>query len=272
MNESNLTQLKIIVERAVRPVRASTSRKRKMREELLAHVVGVFDEESAKLGDDRAALERTALRFGNPSEVTGQLQASVPASDGILQFLEGRPEESTLRGALRFAWLETVILLFVTATLMFVAGWHSAWSREELIALVLSGVFLPFWLLGPLWLVGIAFFSHWMEKSLHGPEPLTGWPRIGLIKLFNSAWAVPAVRVALIVGGLSLLMLLCFRAANWPTHAVDWYHLTLSLAAVPFAGIIAAFSVLCSWFLVQTMAERRRYHAEWSRLPIEPYS
>ena len=41
MNESTLTQLKIIVERAVRPVRASISRKRKMREELLAHVSGV---------------------------------------------------------------------------------------------------------------------------------------------------------------------------------------------------------------------------------------
>ena len=70
MNESTLTQLKIIVERAVRPVRASTLRKRKMREELLAHVSGVFEEESARLGDDRAALERTALRFGNPAEVT----------------------------------------------------------------------------------------------------------------------------------------------------------------------------------------------------------
>ena len=48
MNESTLTQLKIIVERAVRPVRASTSRKRKMREELLAHVSGVFEEEAAQ--------------------------------------------------------------------------------------------------------------------------------------------------------------------------------------------------------------------------------
>src|SRR5215470_5898455 len=34
MNESTLTQLKVIVERAVRPVQASISCKRKMREEL----------------------------------------------------------------------------------------------------------------------------------------------------------------------------------------------------------------------------------------------
>src|SRR5207302_2784555 len=99
MNESDLTRLKIIVERAVRPVRASTSRKRKMREELLAHVSGVFEEESAKLGDDHAALERTALRFGNPTEVTSQLQESVPASDNIRRFWEGRPAEPALRSA-----------------------------------------------------------------------------------------------------------------------------------------------------------------------------
>ena len=69
-----------------------------MREELLAHVVGVFEEESAKLGDDRAALERTALRFGNPAEVTSQLQESVPARDTIRRFFEGRPGEATLWG------------------------------------------------------------------------------------------------------------------------------------------------------------------------------
>ena len=91
MNESTLTQLKIIVERAVRPVRASTSRKGKMREELLAHVVGVFEDEWAKLGDERATVERTALRFGNPDEVTCQLQESVPARDAVRRYWEGRP-------------------------------------------------------------------------------------------------------------------------------------------------------------------------------------
>ena len=43
--------------------------------------VGKAAEEAAKLGDERAAVERTALRFGNPAEVTSQLQESVPARD-----------------------------------------------------------------------------------------------------------------------------------------------------------------------------------------------
>ena len=73
MNESTLTELKIIVERAVRPVRASTSRKRKMREELLAHVSGVFEEEEAKLGDGQAAfLEAAGVQL--PGVVRGDLR------------------------------------------------------------------------------------------------------------------------------------------------------------------------------------------------------
>ena len=89
MNESTMTGLKIIVERAVRPVQVSNTRRRKIREELLAHVVGVFEEERARLDDDQIALERTALRFGNPAEVTSQLQESVPAGDSIVRIWEG---------------------------------------------------------------------------------------------------------------------------------------------------------------------------------------
>ncbi len=106
MNESNLTQLKIIVERAVRPVRASAGRKFKMREEILGHLSGVFEEESAKNVEDRIGLERTSLRFGNAAEITSQLQESVTAIDGILRRLEASPGESMLRGALRFAWID----------------------------------------------------------------------------------------------------------------------------------------------------------------------
>lgn len=267
MSASTLTQWKTFVERAVRPVRASTARKRTIREELLAHVSGVFEEESAKLGDDRAALKRTALRFGNPAEVTTQLQESVPASDGIMRFWEGRPEASTLRGALRLAWVTGALVLVIVGAAMFAAGGVSAWWREELIASVSGVLFLP------LWLFGIAFVTNWMEKALHGPArtaaPPTGWPRMGLKKSFASAWAVPAVRVALIADGLCTFMLLCIKGAHWPTQVEDWDNLTLVLAAVLLAGSCAAWSVFCAWVLVQSAAERRRYHEEWARLPID---
>jgi hypothetical protein len=266
MNESTLTQLKIIVERAVRPVRASTCRKRKMREELLAHVSGVFEEELTNLGDERAALERTALRFGNPAEVTCQLQETVPVSDGILRFWEGQPGESTLRGSLRLAWVFELFVLFVCCAAVFVAAWETPWSRDELLAVVSRLDFVPQWSAGPLWLFVIAFVTHWMEKSFRDPAgPPKGWPRIGLKQSFTSAWAVPKVRLALIADVLCFIPLLCIAGANWPNN------LTVP-AVVLWVGSCAAWSVVCAWALVQSADARRRYHEEWARLPIEPSS
>jgi hypothetical protein len=47
MNDTTLTPLKVVVERAVRPVRAGARRKDRMREELLAHLVCIYDQERA---------------------------------------------------------------------------------------------------------------------------------------------------------------------------------------------------------------------------------
>src|SRR5262245_25994065 len=153
MNESIPTQLKVIVERAVRPVRASTSRKRKMREELLAHVGGVFEEECARLDDDRAALERTALRFGNPAEVTRQLQESVPASDSISRFWEGRPGEATLWILLRLACVASAWALVGVGVVWFASGWVTALPREA----VITGGYA--FLALPVYLIGLAFLT-----------------------------------------------------------------------------------------------------------------
>src|ERR1051326_3923523 len=87
VNDAALTQLKILVERAVRPVRACTFNKRQMREELLAHVNAVYEEE-AKLGDESDALARTAQRFGAPAELTRQLQSTVSWSSTLAYCME----------------------------------------------------------------------------------------------------------------------------------------------------------------------------------------
>jgi hypothetical protein len=236
MNESTLTQLKIIVERAVRPVRASTARQRKMREELLAHVVGVFAEESAKLGDDRAALERTALRFGNPAEVTSQLQESVPARDTIRRFFEGRPGEDTLWVLLRVACVASVAVLVGVLAALFAAGWVTALPREAM------SIFGYVFFAVPADFFGVAFLTDWIEKGVYDPA------------------GVSRRRVALSAAGSLLLMLLFVAGLVW-----TWDHLN----AVPFAGMLAACSVVPAWGLAQLFAERRRYHEEWGRLPIE---
>ena len=241
MNESTLTRLKIIVERVVRPVRASTARKGKMREELLAHVVGVFEEE-AKLGNERAAVERTALRFGNSTEVTRQLQESVPARDAVRRYWEGRPGEPAWRTAIRLAWVSgTFALVVAVFVLAPTVGSVGGWSPEALILSLCAVLTIP------AWLSGVVFLASFMEKAVYGPA--------------GRSW----LKVALVVAGSWLFMPLWFAAWSWPTWSAEWVY------SHPFAIVLAGFLMgalhVCA--LAQSSLLRRRYQEEWGRLPID---
>jgi hypothetical protein len=125
MNDATLKELKIVVERAVRPVRATFLRKRKIREELLAHLTAIFEEE-AKHGE-QVALDQAKRRFGNPRELTGELQQSVSQWEPFLYFIENficfRAGESVLRHAARVAvlpymWFAIMCLLVPSVLLI----------------------------------------------------------------------------------------------------------------------------------------------------------
>jgi hypothetical protein len=79
-----MTELTEAIERAVGPVRASRARRRRMRQELLTHLTTAYEEERARLGDDRLALSRALARFGDPAELTRELQAAVPWWERVL--------------------------------------------------------------------------------------------------------------------------------------------------------------------------------------------
>jgi hypothetical protein len=251
MNESTLTGLKVVVERAVWPVRASTARKRKMREELLAHVVGVFEEEAAKLGDERAAVDRTALRFGNPAEVTSQLQESVPARDAVRRYWEGRPGEPAWRTAVRFAWVSGTFALLIAGLILagvsYQVGSVGAWPREALIQCLCAVLTIP------AWLSGLVFLTNFLEKALYGPA--------------GRSW----LKVALLVVGSWLVILLWFAAWSWPNWSAEW------VFSHPFAIVLAGFLIvpLHAVALAQSSLSRTQHHEarqsqeEWGRLPID---
>jgi hypothetical protein len=88
MSDETLTKLMAIVERAVRPVRATVSRKQHMREELLAHVTAIFEEEIETSSNERIALERTGQRFGDPQELSRELESSIPVLNRLRGHLE----------------------------------------------------------------------------------------------------------------------------------------------------------------------------------------
>lgn len=124
MNDSTLTELKIVVERAVRPVWATMARKRTMREELLAHLVAIFEEDIERLGDERAALERAKQRFGDPKELTRELQQVVSRYDrldgAVERYIGFRAGDSAVCHAARIAafpwtWFPMMALLVPAA-------------------------------------------------------------------------------------------------------------------------------------------------------------
>lgn len=65
------------VEQVVRPVRASQRTKNRMREELLAHLESLYEQELHRSGNDDAALDRATRQLGDARELTRELQASV---------------------------------------------------------------------------------------------------------------------------------------------------------------------------------------------------
>jgi Clp amino terminal domain, pathogenicity island component len=102
-----LMQMKI-VERAVRPVRASLPRKRKMREELLAHLAAIHEEEMAKLNDSAAALAEANRRFGDSKKLARELESSLPWSErlsfAVERHLGWRAPESAARYCMRLGF------------------------------------------------------------------------------------------------------------------------------------------------------------------------
>ncbi|HVU39398.1 MAG TPA: hypothetical protein VHD86_00005, partial [Xanthobacteraceae bacterium] len=80
-----MIELRKQVESIVRPIRASNLRKDRMREELLAHLTTIYEEELAsRFGDAAGALAVAVERFGEPAELRAELQASVPLVESVL--------------------------------------------------------------------------------------------------------------------------------------------------------------------------------------------
>ncbi len=102
-----------IVERAVRPLRCGARYKRKIREELLAHLNGIFEEERATSNDPHAALVAASKRFGDPVALSRQLESALPWHERMTYLAERwfgwRAPESATRMMLRVSLLTGAI-------------------------------------------------------------------------------------------------------------------------------------------------------------------
>lgn len=73
-----MKELMVHVEKAVRPLRITQGQRGAIREELLSHLQGIFDEEFARGGDRDAAIAESIKRFGPTEEVSRSLRDSMP--------------------------------------------------------------------------------------------------------------------------------------------------------------------------------------------------
>ena len=110
-----MNEFMVLVERAVRPVQAGPKKLTRMREELLAHLVAIHEEELARLGDEPAARAEAIRRFGDPAALTAELQQTVTWTDRIDARLNRvcgwRPGESAARYSARLALLLALVVL-----------------------------------------------------------------------------------------------------------------------------------------------------------------
>jgi hypothetical protein len=157
-----LAQMRI-VERAVRPVRASSKCKRKMREELLAHLAGIFEEELPRHATAQAALAEASRRFGDPAQLARELESSLPAAERRTYFFEywfcWRPPESVFRMMLRASILTCCLTLALACVpllvLIAVRGWKPevdvvAWRSVGAVAVVFPAAHF---------LIGVCFYK-----------------------------------------------------------------------------------------------------------------
>jgi Clp amino terminal domain, pathogenicity island component len=243
-------ELMKIVERSVRPVPSSTPRKRKMREELLAHLSTIYEEELARSGQPAFAFKEAARRFGAPGELAQEFQASLPIHERISNFMERfvayRAPESAGRYSLRLAWhtfaLLAVLLAIVTGGIALRYGWT---DDLKTLARVLGAIAV---LTPPAqFVIGLAY-----------------------IKLRDAMWGAFGSRksrgrvlvLAVLIAAVAQLYLMGIAA-------VIRMDLSTALDAARFGAVIAVISAVAFAVLAYIGGHREIRDTQWALLEIE---
>jgi hypothetical protein len=223
MNDAILQAMKNFVEQAVRPVAATMARKRQMREELLGHLMAIFDEEIAKLGDAQTALEQAKRRFGDPKELSGQLQQAVPWWNRCQAALENvgyRSDEAAWHLAVRhfFAMLLVYYPLMLAIMLAHEDIRHMRPPEGNgTIAIMLVGGVPVISLVNVLLSITLAPLVHKIGRGLSGK-------RFGRILLGEVCCvvAVCGLLAPAIAGAAILFILMARQAVQQRRYEADW--------------------------------------------------
>jgi hypothetical protein len=251
ISDSVLLELRKQVERAVRPVRAGKKWKLTMREELLAHLSAIYQEEHQRAADEQAAVAAALERFGQPSELTSELNRSLGFEERLsrrLDFWAGtRKDESLWHLALRCGLFPALTILFMV-TVVGVASLFGTRDDDPTKYSFLFKLFVGTALLLWTFMLGI----HTTLRALRGAPSRPRWAAgIGV----SLAWTVVIVALS---DGL-------WWTLTWSVEStLD--RLPVSLCC-GFATLPVIF-LMVAWLGLKD-DEQLRAHWEWQSLELE---
>ncbi|HVX86424.1 MAG TPA: hypothetical protein VH253_16700 [Phycisphaerae bacterium] len=253
------TALMIHVERIVRPLRATSARKLRMRRELLAHLQSALDEERERIPDQPAAIAAALKRLGDPAELRRSLDASVPRIEKLFLFRFRSPARMHAWGerSNREMGIEGMTLL--PTLLAGISGTLLAYCAPALNALyfgrhyrdvleVALGNHTPRLQLGMLACAVLSLAP--MVMAFHVIGRRARAERLG--------WKDAALAAAFITASLAWMSAAILSVGS----AISWPPLAVSIVTALLA--LAALSLLGRW--VRTVP---RPHTEWLRLPLD---
>ena len=247
MNEAVRLKLKIVVERAVRPVKASLPWKMKVREELIAHLTAVYEDELLRGGDETAASIMSVKRFGDPDEISRTLQKSLPASERFASFmdalLEPRSGESWIRLTARYVSL-MIAYVAILAVLRLASSQSKRIDVEWLSILICFAV-----LLGGMIAV-VSVLSNQLQKAWSARS----FFQVIIVLIVSNFVPVflPAASSMFMSPVISVSDALILAAKI----------VRISLPATPLGPLVVILAA-------KVISDGRRYREEWSNLQID---
>ena len=92
MNDDTWLALQAHLDGAIAPIAASRARKQQMREEMLAHLLDVFERELERVGDETAACAAAIQSFGAADQLRDDLMDAVPFWERVGCLILGKKE------------------------------------------------------------------------------------------------------------------------------------------------------------------------------------
>ncbi len=262
-----MIELRRQIECVVRPIRASQWRKDRMREELLAHLSALYDEElAASTGDEAAALAAAKARFGAPATLSSELQSTVPVVErwafmnlpgSKLHMLIARPGETQAQLVRRrlklMAWATAanaaLWLVFLAAVLFGLAKRPRPFDPVRFTTLVLSYITVF-----PVFVAGLPILCDQIQRDWRRLREATGASRRRILLRIAGCSALSGSLFPVVMVGLMFLLEWNLRAPLFPNTGY-WV-------------VFAVLAVTGALLTVLTARDARRYE-EWGALSID---